>query len=71
MTLTARIARRPGGAFQAWCPALPGCLVVGETQEEAWAKIQIAVNGYLASLGAALPRELGKRLEASLVANAA
>jgi hypothetical protein len=46
-------------------------LVVGETQDEAWAKIQIAVNGYLASLGAALPRELGRRLEASLVANAA
>ncbi len=71
MKLTARIARRADGAFKAWCPALPGCMVLGRTREEAWSKIQLAVSGYLASLGAALPRELGNRLEASHVAEAA
>lgn len=58
MKLEVKIARRPHGEYRAWVPALPGCVVLGDTQEEARAKIALAANGYLASLNVALPREL-------------
>ena len=62
MTLMTRITERPGGAYRAVCPALPGCWVVGRTRNEARAKIAEAVEGYLASLDVTLPRELGRLL---------
>jgi len=71
MRLTARIVRRPDGTFQAWCPSLPGCRVAGQTQEEAWSRIQTAVNGYVASLGAALPVRIDQHLKDFPLAEAA
>jgi len=60
MKLAIRIARTSDGQFRAACPALPGCVVWGQTYQEAEEKINKAVCGYLASMNVALPRELGK-----------
>ena len=60
--LAAKIIRLPSGLYQAWCPALPGCKAMGQSAEEACAKILAAVKGYLSSLDVALPREIDKHL---------
>ena len=62
MKLTAKIMMLPSGLYQAWCPALPGCRALGESAEDASAKIRGAVKGYLASLDVALPLEIDKQL---------
>ena len=64
MRLVIRIAKQASGAFRAWCPALPGCAVFADSREEAQVRIRVAVQGYLASLDVALPRELDRMLEA-------
>jgi predicted RNase H-like HicB family nuclease len=66
MKLTVQMTRVAEGFFRAWCPALPGCVVIAETRAEAEAQIARAVEGYIASLDVALPRELGRRLQGSL-----
>ncbi|MEN9574132.1 MAG: hypothetical protein RL514_1987 [Verrucomicrobiota bacterium] len=38
------------GVFVAECPTLPGCISQGATRQEAFANIQDAIGGYLASL---------------------
>lgn len=46
------------GGFTAMCVDLPGCISEGDTEEEALAMIQDAIQGYLASLekhGEAIP----------------
>jgi len=58
MNVKIRIARGAHGEYKAWVPALPGCMVLGQTREEAHAKLALAINGYLASMNVALPREL-------------
>jgi len=63
--MTVRIARGADGFYRAWCPALPGCFVMGLTRDEAQEKVARAIDGYLASLDVALPRELGRSLAAS------
>lgn len=63
MKLLIRIAEERWG-HRAWCPALPGCSVMGQTRQEALELIQKAVDGYLASLDVALPRELDRQLDA-------
>ena len=60
MKLVAKITEREGGNFYAWCPALPGCWVVGQSRQEARQKISEAIEGYLASLDVCLPRELAR-----------
>ena len=65
MKLTVHITRGVEGFYKATCPALPGCAVLAETRSEAEIKIAKAVEGYLASLDVALPRELGRRLQNS------
>lgn len=65
MKLTMQMARTAEGFFRAWCPALPGCVVIAETRAEAEAQIAKAIEGYVASLDVALPRELGRRLQSS------
>jgi predicted RNase H-like HicB family nuclease len=62
MSLNIRIAKQAGCEYRAWCPALPGCEVYGQTLTEARGKIQDAVRGYVANLEQALPRELGRML---------
>jgi predicted RNase H-like HicB family nuclease len=64
MTLSIRITKDRIGAYRAWCPALPGCEVFGQTLTEARTKIRDAVHGYVANLEEALPRELGRMLGA-------
>ena len=62
MKLAIRITQERNGTYRACCPSLPGCRVCGETREGAHAKINAAVQGYLASLDVCLPRELGRAL---------
>jgi len=38
------------GGYHAWCPALPGCHVQGETKEEALKNLKEAIELYLESL---------------------
>ena len=38
------------GGFSVYVPSLPGCASQGETQDEALANIQEAIEGYLLSL---------------------
>ena len=64
MNLTIRIARQTGRAYRAWCPALPGCEVCAKTLREARSKIHDAIRGYASNLEQALPRELGRLLNA-------
>ena len=49
---------RGSSFFRAWCPALPGCFVVGQSRQEIQQRMATAIDGYLASLAVALPREL-------------
>jgi len=58
MKLAIKIEQQPDGDYRACCPSLPGCSVRGLTREEAQARINLAVQGYLASLDVCLPREL-------------
>ena len=60
MKLAIQISERNGNLFQARCPSLPGCVVYAHSQIEAKARIKDAINGYLASLDVALPRELAR-----------
>jgi len=62
MKLNLRISQCPDSSYAAWCPALPGCAVRAATKEQAEERIKEAVTGYLSSLDAALPRELGRKL---------
>lgn len=55
MKLQIRIHEIEPGKVRATCPALPGCVVYGSTQEEARRRISLAVAAYLASLNACLP----------------
>lgn len=63
MKLAIKIIKTPGLGYQAWCPALPGCSVVAISRDQAWERIQTAVQGYLASMDVALPRELGRQFK--------
>jgi predicted RNase H-like HicB family nuclease len=58
--LVIRISKDEKGEYRAWCPALPGCVARGRSQEEAKAHMGQAVFGYLASLNVALPTEHGR-----------
>jgi len=71
MKLTVRITRKIDGFYRAVCPALPGCVVFAETRADAESKISQAVEGYLASLDVALPRELDRRLDQVIHASVA
>ena len=66
MRLVTRIVRQPNGGYRAWCPALPGCVVMAASRAEAEAQIARAIEGYIASMDVALPRELGRRLRSSM-----
>ena len=62
MKLAIRITQERNGTYRACCPSLPGCCVCGETRKDAHSKINVAVQGYLASLDVCLPRELSRAL---------
>jgi predicted RNase H-like HicB family nuclease len=67
MELAVKITGCSGGYYRAWCPALPGCAVYGHTRTQVRSKIQDAVTGYVANMGVALPRELGRNLTKRLI----
>jgi predicted RNase H-like HicB family nuclease len=46
------------GRWHSCCPSLPGCRVVGRSQEEVARKINLAMRGYLASLDVAVPLDV-------------
>jgi predicted RNase H-like HicB family nuclease len=62
MNLAIRMTRESVGAYRAWCPALPGCAVCGQSAAETRLKIREAVGVYVANIEVALPRELGRLL---------
>ena len=62
MKLVIKITQQPDGFYRAWCPSLPGCHASGRTKEDAREQIDLAVQGYLASLDVSLPRELSRAL---------
>jgi predicted RNase H-like HicB family nuclease len=55
MKIVVQINRMDNGWYRAWCPALPGCLAMGESQEEAASRISGAISGYLASMDVVAP----------------
>lgn len=57
-----KISQRKNGMFRAWCPALPGCVVLAGSRLEVETRIAKAVEGYLASLNTALPNALANCL---------
>jgi predicted RNase H-like HicB family nuclease len=62
MRLAIRITQEPNGIYRACCPSLPGCCVCGESKEDVHSRINMAMQGYLASLDVCLPRELSRAL---------
>ncbi len=71
MQLSIKIADQVNYSYRAWCPGLPGCVVYGRSKAEAKKKIMAAINGYLATVEVALPRELGRKLQKELTCPAA
>ena len=67
MKLVIKMTGLGANSYRAWCPALPGCSVFGQSKEEAQDKIRHAVEGYLASLDVALPRELSRKFRTESV----
>ena len=45
-------------SHRAYCPALPGCAVLGRSRQEAAERISRAVTGYLASFDTVVPEKL-------------
>jgi predicted RNase H-like HicB family nuclease len=58
MKIAVVIVELSPGMHKAHCPALPGCLVVGRSRQEALGRISNAVSGYLASFDATVPEQL-------------
>lgn len=55
MKLSIQISEVEPGKFRASCLVLPGCIVYGQTRDDARQKLDQAVTGYLASLNIPLP----------------
>ncbi len=58
MQMVVKTTRVADGGYRAWCPALPGCVVWGASDEEALCRLEDAARGYLSSLNVALPKDL-------------
>lgn len=58
MKMVLKTTRVTNGSYRAWCPALPGCVVWGASNEEALCLLEEAARGYLSSLNVALPKDL-------------
>ena len=50
LTYTVRIEPAEEGGYDVYVPALPGCVTQGETYEEAVAKAQEAIEGFVEAL---------------------
>ncbi len=58
MKIRIQITHNESGGYTATCPSLPGCLVRGQTREEAQQKINDAIYGYIAAVGDFVPERL-------------
>ncbi len=63
MKLCVRIYKDMGGAFTASCPSLPGCICRGQTEQQAKAKLEEAIQGYLASVNNFVPENIQEVFE--------
>ena len=55
MKVTVQVIKNRYGDFTASCPALPGCMSRAETPEEACAKLDDAIRGYIAAVSNFVP----------------
>lgn len=60
MKLAVKIGKNEHGGFTAVCTSLPGCYTRGTTVEEARARLDEAIRGYIASLNNFLPENVMK-----------
>ncbi|NLF32264.1 MAG: type II toxin-antitoxin system HicB family antitoxin [Planctomycetes bacterium] len=67
MQLVLKVAKRSDWGYSAWCPALPGCVVWGDTRREALDRARQAANAYISHLDETLPRELERQFAAGTV----
>jgi len=58
MKITVEIVEVSVQEYHARCPALPGCVVSGQSHEEVMVKMNQAIDGYLASLDVVFPWEI-------------
>jgi predicted RNase H-like HicB family nuclease len=58
MKLCIKILRNDRGSFTAICSSLPGCMMDGETPEQAKERLDEAIRGYLAAVGNFCPAHL-------------
>ena len=58
MKLAVRIFVNGEGGFTAVCPSLPGCSCRGATQDEARARIDEAIRGYIAAVNNFVPENV-------------
>lgn len=50
ITYTVIIERADDGGYGAWCPDLPGCVALGDTEAEAIAEMRQAMELHLAGM---------------------
>jgi predicted RNase H-like HicB family nuclease len=53
-----QIRRNDRGVFVACCPSLPGCVSIGQDEEQAKARLEEAIRGYLASVSDFVPEQI-------------
>jgi predicted RNase H-like HicB family nuclease len=56
MKLSIRIVKDEKGHYRAMCTSLPGCVIDADSRRDAYAKMQDAVRGYIASVSNCAPR---------------
>ena len=62
MKLSVRIVTNERGGYTAVCPSLPGCISRGSTREEARAKHDEAIRGYIAAVSNFVPETVVQEL---------
>lgn len=62
MKLSIRIRQSERGGFVGEVPSLPGCVSHGQTREEATAKLDEAIRGYIAALSNFVPERVDQEV---------
>ena len=58
MKIAIQIVEMASGAYRAQSRAMPGCVALGGTAEQARRKMLVEVHGYLSSMNVACPADL-------------
>ena len=58
MKIAINIRQTAPGCFQADCVTMPGCIAIGQTQDQVCRNMQREITYYLASMDAILPQQL-------------